>query len=71
MADIARDAGVGGTVAYAYLPNKEALFLDAVDEDAAALIGEGLALLDSDPTPLAWRRNLGHHPLPRARRTTR
>ena len=36
VADIARDAGVGGTVAYAYFPNKEALFLAAVDEDAAA-----------------------------------
>ena len=58
VADIARDASVGGTVAYAYWPNKEALFLAAVDEDAAALIGEGLALLDADPTPLAWRRNL-------------
>jgi AcrR family transcriptional regulator len=73
VADIARDAAVGGTVAYAYWPNKEALFLDAVDEDAAALIGEGLALLDSDPTPLAWRRNLAitlylateNHPLMR------
>ena len=29
VADIARDAGVGGTVAYAYYPNKEALFLAA------------------------------------------
>ena len=27
VADIARDAAVGGTVAYAYFPNKEALFL--------------------------------------------
>ena len=34
VADIARDAAVGGTVAYAYFPNKEALFLAAVDEDA-------------------------------------
>ncbi|MBI2708611.1 MAG: TetR/AcrR family transcriptional regulator [Actinobacteria bacterium] len=46
VADIARDAGVGGTVAYAYFPNKEALFLAAVDEDAAAVINEGLAALD-------------------------
>ena len=29
VADIARDAGVGGTVAYSYFPNKEALFLAA------------------------------------------
>jgi AcrR family transcriptional regulator len=43
VADIARDAGVGGTVAYAYFPGKEALFLAAVDEDAAGVIEEGLA----------------------------
>ena len=43
VADIARDAGVGGTVAYAYFPNKEALFLAAVDEDAAAVIHGGLS----------------------------
>jgi AcrR family transcriptional regulator len=42
VADIARDASVGGTVAYAYFPNKEALFLAAIDEDAAAVISEGL-----------------------------
>jgi AcrR family transcriptional regulator len=42
VADIARDAGIGGTVAYAYFPNKEALFLAALDEDAAAVISEGL-----------------------------
>ena len=43
VADIARDAGVGGTVAYAYFPNKEALFFAAVDEDASAVIQEGVA----------------------------
>jgi AcrR family transcriptional regulator len=42
VADIARDASVGGTVAYAYFPNKEALFLAAIDEDAAAVISEGM-----------------------------
>src|SRR3954453_9045809 len=42
-ADIARDAGVGRTVAYAYFPNKEALFLAALDEDAAAVIREGMS----------------------------
>lgn len=45
VADIARDAGVGGTVAYAYFPNKEALFLAALDEDAAGMIDEGLVSL--------------------------
>jgi AcrR family transcriptional regulator len=43
VADIARDASLGGTVAYAYFPNKESLFLAAVDEDAAAVIEEGVA----------------------------
>ncbi len=41
VADIARDAGVGGTVAYTYFPSKEALFLAAIDEDANAVILEG------------------------------
>jgi AcrR family transcriptional regulator len=47
VADIARDAAVGGTVPYAYFPNKEALFFAAVDEDAAAFIQQGLAPLES------------------------
>ncbi len=42
VADIARDAGVSGTAAYAYFPNKEALFRDAVDADAAGLVNVGL-----------------------------
>ena len=46
VADIARDAGVGGTVAYAYFPGKEALFFAAVDEDAAGVIEEGLASIE-------------------------
>jgi AcrR family transcriptional regulator len=62
VADIARDANVGGTVAYAYFPNKEALFLAAIDEDAASVIGLGLLTLVSpdhsvkeDPD---WRQTL-------------
>ena len=43
VADIARDAGMSGTAAYAYFAGKEALFLAAVDEDAAAVIREGLS----------------------------
>ena len=43
MADIAREASVGGTVPYAYFPNKETLFLAAVDEDAAGVIHEALS----------------------------
>jgi AcrR family transcriptional regulator len=73
VADIARDASVGGTVAYAYFPGKEALFLAAVDEDAAAVIHEGLSRVRDDATIDDWRQTLiftlvgavEHHPLAR------
>jgi AcrR family transcriptional regulator len=58
VADIARDAGVGGTVAYAYFPNKESLFLAAVDEDAAGVIGEGLATVMAVPDLRRWHDTL-------------
>jgi len=58
VADIARDASVGGTVAYAYFPNKEALFLAALDEDAAAVIREGLTTVMSDGGIQDWRQTL-------------
>lgn len=58
VADIARDAGVGGTVAYAYFPNKEALFLAAIDEDAAAVIEEGLSSIVGHATVADWRQTL-------------
>ena len=58
VADIARDASVGGTVAYAYFPNKEALFLAAIDEDAAAVIHEGLSTVIADPDVQDWRQTL-------------
>jgi AcrR family transcriptional regulator len=58
VADIARDAGVGGTVTYAYFPNKEALFLAALDEDAAAVMHEGLAGMLDDPHAREWRERL-------------
>jgi AcrR family transcriptional regulator len=38
VSDIAREAGLTPAAVYAYFPNKEALFRDAVDDDAAALI---------------------------------
>ena len=73
VADIARDAGVGGTVAYAYFPSKEALFLAAVDEDAAAVISEGVTDVVADLNAGGWRQSLvftlvaslEHHPLAR------
>jgi AcrR family transcriptional regulator len=58
VADIARDASVGGTVAYAYFPNKEALFLAAVDHDAAAVIVEGVSHILEDLENDDWRRTL-------------
>lgn len=42
VADIAREAGLSSTAAYAYFPSKEALFIAAVDEDSAEHIGEVL-----------------------------
>lgn len=73
VADIARDAGVGGTVAYAYFPSKEALFLAALDEDAAAVIGEGVLHVLEQSEHKGWRETLvytlvgalDHHPLAR------
>jgi AcrR family transcriptional regulator len=75
VADIARDANVGGTVPYAYFPGKEALFLAALDEDAAAVIEEGLRnIVDGEFPDIAdWRQTLiftlveavEHHPLAR------
>jgi AcrR family transcriptional regulator len=58
VAEIARDARLSGTAAYVYFPNKEALFVAAVDEDAAAVVDEGLASL-SDAVDLDhWRGTL-------------
>jgi AcrR family transcriptional regulator len=58
VADIARDASVGGTVAYAYFPSKEALFLAAVDEDAAGVIHEGLSKAFAEFAIPNWRQTL-------------
>lgn len=60
VARIARDAEVSGTLAYAYFPGKEALFLAAVDEDAAAVIGEGMSTLAESGAPGIedWRQGL-------------
>jgi AcrR family transcriptional regulator len=58
VAKIARDAGVGGTITYAYCPNKEALFLAALDEDAAGVIEEGTACVFDATNPDQWRSEL-------------
>jgi len=59
VADIARDASVSGTAAYAYFPNKEALFLAALDEDAAAVIQEGVShVIEDGADSSEWRETL-------------
>ncbi len=58
VSDIARDAGLGGTAPYAYFPNKEALFLAALDDDAAAVIEEGLTRVIADPDVEPWHGSL-------------
>ncbi|MBV9412552.1 MAG: TetR/AcrR family transcriptional regulator [Acidimicrobiia bacterium] len=60
VADIARDAAVSGTLAYAYFPNKEALFFAAADEDAAGVINEGVSAILVNPLAGAddWRQAL-------------
>jgi AcrR family transcriptional regulator len=74
VADIARDAQVGATVPYAYFSDKEALFLAAIDEDAAGVIEEGCShLLSNETFDSDWRQTLiftlveavEHHPLAR------
>jgi AcrR family transcriptional regulator len=73
VADIARDAAVGGTVTYAYFANKEELFFAAVDEDAAGVMEEGLARTFVEPRAPEWWQTLieslvnalDHHPLAR------
>lgn len=58
VADIARDASVSGTAAYAYFADKEALFLAAIDEDAAAVIHEGLSTIFEETGRPDWRQAL-------------
>ncbi|MFD0684602.1 TetR/AcrR family transcriptional regulator [Actinomadura fibrosa] len=71
IAEITRDAKLSGTAAYVYFPNKEALFVAAVDADATAVIEEGLACLAEFSSQEHWRdtmmstllQALAHHPL--------
>ncbi|MCC5951340.1 MAG: TetR/AcrR family transcriptional regulator [Acidimicrobiia bacterium] len=58
VASIARDAEVGATITYAYFPNKEALFRAALDEDAAAVIREGVSVIFAEDDPDVWRKTL-------------
>jgi AcrR family transcriptional regulator len=50
VADISRDAGVGGTTAFVHFDNKEALFFAAVDDDLGSLFDElGIELASLGP----------------------
>lgn len=72
VTDIARDAGVSGSLAYAYFADKQDLFLAALDDDVVGIIGEGVsAIIDAGDD--SWRTELlttliaalEHHPLAR------
>ncbi len=58
VADIARDADVSGSLAYAYFDNKEDLFLAALDHDVATLIQEGVSTILETPGDQSWRDTL-------------
>jgi AcrR family transcriptional regulator len=73
VTDIARDANLSGTAAYVYFPNKEALFIAAVDEDSAGVVNAGLGMILDPCRSNVWREellgtlleSLAHHPLAR------
>lgn len=58
VARIARDAGVSGSVVYAYFDDKEDLFLAALDHDASAVIADGMVVVSDRAQRPAWRRDL-------------
>jgi AcrR family transcriptional regulator len=69
---VARDAGLSPSAIYPYFPNKEALFVAAVDEDAAAEIEDGMAGVGDEDIIGDWRHvivgfldALEKHPLAR------
>jgi AcrR family transcriptional regulator len=69
---VARDAGLSPTGIYPYFANKEALFIAAVDEDAAREIQDGLAGVSDEDLIGDWRHvivgfleALDEHPLAR------
>ncbi|GIU83859.1 MAG: hypothetical protein KatS3mg008_0634 [Acidimicrobiales bacterium] len=53
VSEITREAGLTQAAAYAYFPNKEALFREAVNADASALVGRVTREVDSLPVAMA------------------
>ena len=58
LAEIARDARLSSTAAYPYFANKEALFVEAVDEDAAGAIEYGVFSVMGVDDDLVWLDSL-------------
>ncbi len=58
VADIARDAEVAGSAPYAYFDDKQALFLEAIDHDAASILHAGLAASVDGGDLLDWHGTL-------------
>jgi AcrR family transcriptional regulator len=56
VADVCRDAGLSTTASYPYFANKEALFIEAVDEDVAGLIDDAVSFVLIDEDPDQWGR---------------
>ena len=54
VADVCRDAALSTTASYPYFANKEALFVAAVDEDVAGLIGDAVSLVMIDENNEGW-----------------
>jgi AcrR family transcriptional regulator len=72
LTGIARDIGLSPSAIYPYFADKEALFIVAVDEDAAREIEDGLASVNGDELVSDWRHMivgflvaLERHPLAR------
>jgi len=72
LTGVARDAGLSPSGIYPYFPNKEALFVAAVDEDAAGEIEDGLAGIRNEDLLGDWLHlmsgfveALDNHPLAR------
>jgi AcrR family transcriptional regulator len=54
VADVCRDAGLSTTASYPYFANKESLFVAAVDEDVAGLIGDAVSFVAIDENLDGW-----------------
>jgi len=72
LTGIARDVGLSPSAIYPYFGDKEALFVAAVDEDAAGEIEDGLAGVTGEQILGDWRQVMGgllealeRHPLAR------